>query len=223
MFRQWFHQAAAFSQSDNERRLLRLLLPAIVVVTALLLLWQAWLFWQTWQFEPAISGQRQSSNTITYQTAPILQAELFGADQQTTASASLPETRLQLTLRGVFTANSDKLASAIIEDANGVTRSFKINSSVFGDSQLKAVYADRVVLSRNGALESLYFPSSLAPVTTSNNDTAAVPAVETTTAAPRQAIAGRKITPEQRQQLIRQRLQELRDRARQQRRQETAP
>ncbi|MCG8489687.1 MAG: type II secretion system protein GspC [Chromatiales bacterium] len=68
-----------------------------------------------------------------------------------------PETRLNLTLHGVFVADLPENGAAII--AKGSTQKYhKVGSAVMSGVTLQAVYTDRVVLLRKGQSEVLRFP-----------------------------------------------------------------
>jgi general secretion pathway protein C len=90
-------------------------------------------------------------------------ANLFGRAPAAANDQSLPQTQLQITLRGVFTADDPALASAIIETEDGKMQIVKTGTSLGGDSTLERVYANRVVVARNGVLENLYFPTTSSP------------------------------------------------------------
>ena len=66
-----------------------------------------------------------------------------------------PETRLKLTLKGVFASTDSKRAFAIILDSNKKEKAYRLGSKVSGGAVLHAVYVDRVILKRNGRLETL--------------------------------------------------------------------
>ena len=116
-------------------------------------------------------------------------------------------------------------ASAMIQGPDGSTQYFKVGSSVFNRASLQAVYDDRVVLSRDEQLETLYFPlpgtdSSDQPLASVNipsniqelvKDTMSLEEISQA----RRQLTNPKITPKQRQDLIKKRLQELRSRAKQ--------
>jgi len=88
-------------------------------------------------------------------------ANLFGRAPAVAGSdQSLPQTQLQLTLRGVFTADDPALASAIIETGDGKMQIVKTGGGLGTDATLQTVYANRVVVARNGVLENLYFPTA---------------------------------------------------------------
>ena len=84
-------------------------------------------------------------------------------DSETIVAEELPETELQLTLRGAFQALHKEKAGAIIEDDAQNSSHYVIGDTLPGDATLKAVNANSVVLSRNGVLETLYFPEDETP------------------------------------------------------------
>lgn len=209
----------------------------VLIVAALLI--QLWHAFATFSYRPDIqtSNASPSSNTNEYNASAITGSQLFGqfAGQLSNAQ-NIPTTQLQLKLRGAFTSSNPQLASAIIEGPDGQTRPYKISSKVYGEAQLKEVFGDRVVLSRNGQLETLYFPepeisntansSKVNTVATNQRDFSNYDIPDDirnlvqdnmSTQEIQQAardLSSSAMTPEQRQALIRKRLQDLRDRAR---------
>ena len=91
----------------------------------------------------------------------ISQAHLFGIYQQGTAgpqTQDAPDTRLNLVLKGVLSAEPMSKASVIISlGKNGKEDMYSIGDQVAGAS-LKEIYADRVILQRSGQLETLRMP-----------------------------------------------------------------
>jgi general secretion pathway protein C len=74
-----------------------------------------------------------------------------------------PETRLNLNLVGIFFSDNSRLAVALIaaSDNTGV-RGYRLGDPLPGGARLEQVYADRVVLDRNGQLETLSLPKQTA-------------------------------------------------------------
>ena len=68
------------------------------------------------------------------------------------------ETKLNLTLRGVFAADNPAQAMAIIADARGQEKVYRRNETIFSGVTLYAVYPDRVILERSGNFETLSLP-----------------------------------------------------------------
>jgi len=136
-----------------------LLVCAIAAVTAVL----------TWRLMPArdsvMSTAVQPVDPQAHTGADGARIELaslhlFGrASTQTRAAPEavpedVPETRLNLRLQGVF-ATGDGNGLAIILVGNGDESVFTPGDRVAGQANVKGVYADRVILERDGALETL--------------------------------------------------------------------
>lgn len=126
--------------------------------------------------------------------AAIAGAHLFGeaSDEpmQPLAGPAAPieelaETRLALTLKGTMAGSTEKLTVAIIADNRNEENVYTIGDAITAGASLHSVYADRVVLNRNGVLEVLKlpqeFPKTTAPVMrqqTSMNRTADEPSMQ---------------------------------------------
>ena len=139
----------------------------------------------------------------SYSSKDIIEGALFGQSNTTKrlSEIKLPVTKLQLILRGAFTATTPENASAIIEGSNKKAKHYNIGQTVFGQTQLKAVYSDRVILTNNGKLETLYFPKT----NTSNTKTTVQKLANTQQTT--------NVNDQQRQALIKKRLEELRNRS----------
>jgi type II secretory pathway component PulC len=190
---------------------------AIVMIATVFLLYQAL---HSYLYQPAISPSQQQSTatTPTYSISNITNSHLFGrADSKSVEQLTLPKTRKPFQLRGAFTATNPESASAIIESADKEARHYKVGAQVQDGVKLYAVYGDRVVLSNRGQLETLYFPSH-EEMTSSR--TAAIPATKQEAPAAKTSanidISKSVKTEAERNALIRQRLEELRNRIRKQ-------
>jgi len=71
---------------------------------------------------------------------------------------NLSETRLSLSLKGTMANTAEKSSIAIIADNRDEEKNYFIGDTVTAGTTLHAVYADRVVLNRSGALEVLKLP-----------------------------------------------------------------
>lgn len=71
-----------------------------------------------------------------------------------------PETRLRLDLKGVFASTNASQALAIISSSKGKDKMYHIGDKVIGGALLHSVYTDRIILKRNGKLETLRLPKS---------------------------------------------------------------
>ncbi|WP_434002821.1 type II secretion system protein N [Endozoicomonas sp.] len=89
---------------------------------------------------------------------------LFGANHQPEVAkqtADIPKTRLNLVLRGAVgeRGQKNKNSSAIIQGSNQ-DKLYAIGDTLPGGAILREVHSDHVILSRNGQLETLYFPDA---------------------------------------------------------------
>ncbi|MEH6556969.1 MAG: type II secretion system protein N [Oceanicoccus sp.] len=214
-------------------------LLALVIVAALGR--QLLTAYSTYQFSPDQSTSVSQARVATdddYQASTIASSYLFGrpsGDQQIAGQSDFPATNMQLILRGAFTSTNPERGSAIIEGPDGQTRAYRVGNRLYGQAELRQVYADRVVLSRNGELETLQFPVNQ-PSSDEDSGSSRNTAAELEDRIPdgirrfvqdnmsQQEIdqtvtqlSSAAMTPEQRQALIRQRLQDLRNRAREKR------
>ena len=69
-----------------------------------------------------------------------------------------PETRLNLTLHGVFVDEDPQQGAAIIGTSGSTQKYYKVGATVMSGVTLQGVFQDRVVLMRNGQSEVLRFP-----------------------------------------------------------------
>jgi len=146
----------------------------INVINVLLVLWLAWqlagLSWlvlSTSPREEAVVMEPGPQPVQRGQTAvnekQLAGWHLFGeAGQQAVAKKaaplSAPETRLRLTLKGVFASNEKALGRAIIADPKGKEDSYAVGDPLPGGARLSEIYPDRIILERSGRFETLKLP-----------------------------------------------------------------
>lgn len=85
-------------------------------------------------------------------------ANLFGNPNAPASGADAPQTQVPLVLSGTLAVADPKAGLAIIGESAASGRVYATGSGVPGGVTLVEVYADRVVLSRQGALETLRLP-----------------------------------------------------------------
>jgi general secretion pathway protein C len=93
--------------------------------------------------------------------ALIANAHLFGsadAPAQETDAANAPQTSLPLVLTGIIAADDPRQGLAIIGENAGAARVKAVGDSLPGGASLHSVYGDRVLVDRNGRIESLALP-----------------------------------------------------------------
>ncbi|MGP4844092.1 type II secretion system protein N [Marinobacter sp. 1Y8] len=206
------------------------LIAAIVLAVAML----ASFGWQVWQFMQSEQQRELSAaNTSAAKERVAVKADapvdlpavnLFGDpagnDEPVPLSTeNLPETNLRLFLRGVLAGEEETVASALIEGSDAHTEVYLIGDDLPGNASLKAVHANRVIIERSGKLENLYFPDT--------EDKSGINLTGSETPQPVQTATPRRPTPQaqpvrsapavtsERRDEIRQRLEELRQRLRQ--------
>ncbi len=128
----------------------------------------------SWRFLPPVeeNGQPASgiSSLLTRITPTALstgqqipQWHLFGqADTEVVSDVpdELPETNLQLTLRGVIAAPDVALARAIVADPAGKDNFYKVGDTLPGNVTLSEIHGDRIVIQRGGGYETLTLPKT---------------------------------------------------------------
>lgn len=140
-------------------------LAALLIYTAAEI---TWLF-----FTPAKEAHSSAtSNTSDFSLINITKSDLhdvsqyhlFGnAKKQPVIQQKIidaPETRLKLTLKGVFATSEANNALAIISSSKDKDKNYHIGDKVMGGAVLHAIYTDRVILKRNGRLETLRLPKA---------------------------------------------------------------
>lgn len=114
--------------------------------------------------EPIVLGQVSSvvKKKAAGHADKLAQFHLFGkvgavvaakVDKPTVA----PKTRLRLILKGVFTAEQGGVSGAIVEEIGKKSEYYALGATLPGNAVLEEVYSDRVLLRRNGKLETLSF------------------------------------------------------------------
>lgn len=103
---------------------------------------------------PAETSRIQAQNPAI----PLALKHLFGtAEVLGDTPADAPETRLDLKLVGVF-ATGDASALAIIIPGQRQATLYGVGDTLPSNATLRSVYPDRVILERNGQLETLKLP-----------------------------------------------------------------
>lgn len=112
---------------------------------------------------PGTSSAAAASERANVQA--IASAHLFGEARAEAAPPSaepvhedLAETQLNLLLKGTIAANEGAQSVAIIAAAGRDEKVYAVRDTVAPGATLHAVYPDRVILNRNGALEALKLP-----------------------------------------------------------------
>ena len=148
-------------------------LPKFIFILLIVLITQTFAE-MTWRFftpeQESVSNKIKNNITLVIPVAintglkEVSAYHLFGdAKNQVVVQQEVidaPETRLRLDLKGVFASTIAEQALAIISSSKGKDKTYHIGDKVTGGAILHAVYADRVILKRNGKLETLRLPKS---------------------------------------------------------------
>lgn len=93
--------------------------------------------------------------TPALDVAAIRQAQLFGSPAGVAANGEIPESTLQLKLKGVIAAGDNPHAVAIFDGGDPQTRAARVGMNIMPNVVVKAVYKDKVIVSNNGRDERL--------------------------------------------------------------------
>jgi type II secretory pathway component PulC len=201
----------------------RLVTYLLVGCTVLLLSLLGWRWWSAMTAPARLAIDTGQSGIAQDAVLPtLLNANLFGNAAPLSGSqpgnvAPMQTSRGGYTLRAALAPSGEARGGAIIESSDGEAHWYAVKANVPGAGQLQEVHPSYVVLNRNGALERLDFPvfASAAdenpPVLAVKAPTSEVaPATDAVNAGPIPA----NLAHEEKARLIRQRLEELRNRSR---------
>src|SRR5271156_4845719 len=91
--------------------------------------------------------------------AAITNAHLFGAAPSAKQDgANAPQTNIPLVLTGTIAGNDPQNGLAILGQTAQTAKVYAVGDNVPGGAKLHSVYSDRVVIERDGQLESLALP-----------------------------------------------------------------
>lgn len=142
------------------------------LVNVLLIIWLAWLSAKlTWLLVPEPEQTEQAVTAVPAPVTPqpsrineqqIASWHLFGVAGEEKAVEKkvldAPETRLKLTLRGVFASEDSSGGRAIVGDPQGKEENYAVGDPLPGGAKLSEIYPDRIILERNGRFETLRLP-----------------------------------------------------------------
>ncbi len=98
----------------------------------------------------------------TLQLATIVNAHLFGL-AGSSGSGDAPPTTMPLVLAGVIADRDPQRGQAIIGENAAAAKLYAVGAAIPGGAHLKSVYSDRVLIERNGGVESLMLPHTPLP------------------------------------------------------------
>jgi general secretion pathway protein C len=111
--------------------------------------------------QPLTSPQTAGDAAVSmFDVGQIRDAQLFGHGAVPSSvpaqHVNAPATKLDLVLRGIMFAEIPENSRAILSTTKGTHRAYGLEAQVPGGATLEAMYADRILLRRGGALETLF-------------------------------------------------------------------
>ena len=98
--------------------------------------------------------------------AAITKTHLFGAARVASVgqdAANAPQTSMPLVLTGIIAADDPQNGLAILGQSAQSTKVYAVGDNVPGGAKLHSVFSERVLIERDGRLESLALPRQLSP------------------------------------------------------------
>lgn len=175
------------------------------LVNVLLVVWLAYLLADlSWRLVPV---QQQDSGLRAAPTTPPVQAADSGATEvaalhlfgeaaakpvasKVVAPRDAPDTRLKLTLKGLYASDVAAEALAIVADAKGDEKPYRIGDQLPGGAELKEVYVDRIILMRSGRFETLRLPRDEGPTAARRGAARATPGAASASRNPAKNLQG---------------------------------
>ncbi|MCF6217805.1 MAG: type II secretion system protein GspC [Gammaproteobacteria bacterium] len=153
-------------QRASQSSLPTLIFVALILLLAYQLACSTWYWlsppWQNRGYVAVEKNEHTYSDLAVLDINAISRYQLFGKRLQHVAEATepvvAPETKLKLELRGVI-ATGDSFGAAIIADDRRREGYYRIGDELPGGVGLHEVFADRVILDRDGVYETLTLPS----------------------------------------------------------------
>ena len=144
------------------RGLANVLLIALVVYFAWVIGRLTWIVaWTDVGSSPVPMAQGVTSGAVASQD-PLSSIYLFGRPDAGAPVAeaerrAAPETNLRLKLEGVLVAEQSENSGAIVEGTDGTTAYYRVSEVMPGNVELVEVESHRILIRRNGQVESLAF------------------------------------------------------------------
>lgn len=117
--------------------------------------------------QPSASVQRGPSKAPAVDISALINANIFGdisaapaVEEVKPSDEPAKETRLPLTLLGVFQAEQAEESAAIVAQKGKAGLRYTVGETMPGNAELVEVHADRIILRRAGVRETLRFPKS---------------------------------------------------------------
>ena len=108
---------------------------------------------------PGRAERLRATRMHSLDVTAITKAHLFGtAPQKPDDGADAPQTSMPLVLTGIIAGNDPQNGLAILGQNSQTAKVYLVGDNLPGGAKLHSVYSDRVIIDRNGQLESLALP-----------------------------------------------------------------
>lgn len=145
-----------FDEWQNQPPVAWLVLFLCIVLGAAVIQW-----WWRFQIPPMpadlVPSQPVEKPLEALPLNKLTELHLFGQNLEQNMG-DLPETTLQLDLKGIYSDPNEEMGSAIIAVPGKQDHVYLIGDTVPGGAVLLDIYEDRVILRRAGQLEALMLP-----------------------------------------------------------------
>lgn len=140
--------------------------------------WEAYRDFSSLKLTPATSAPHKEASAVKTANPKVNLSELHlfgnpGSQPVAKAQQNIPDTRLQLELKGAFTSSNTASASALVAEKGKTAKRYYVNDSLPGGAVLTQVDSDHITLSRGGNLEVLRFPKPVSSGVGSTRNVAA--------------------------------------------------
>lgn len=140
-----------------------------------------------------VASSSGATGPVAYSLPNIVNAHLFGIEvkKKKPKIEQVPETKLKLSLLGVFGSTSTDYARALIRVNSKQTKAYSIGEQIENtDAKIHTVESHKVILDRGGTYESLMMTRSKIDNVTAGLKTNTAAALQTTTATPTGSTGG---------------------------------
>lgn len=156
----WLTKATALYRRFGARLppLVALLLVIVLAQQSAALLWTLVPLPATAAWTPAPALVASGPAKQAFNIDALANAHVFGQHQAQASTATLvnaPDTQLNFTLLGILAGTRDKESRALIAKDNADEGAYSIGDDVSPGVTLQAIFLDRVILARQGRLETL--------------------------------------------------------------------
>lgn len=159
MLNRGFNRLAQIDRSRHSEWAARACLVVLAALAVWLLVRLVWVLVPRGDIAADVVPARLATTTTSEATVSVAKWHLFGnAATPVNSMRDAPATSLALTLRGTVADRNAKTGVAVISDAQGREKTYRVGDEIEKGATLDAVYPNHVVLTRDGAQESLKLP-----------------------------------------------------------------